>query len=248
MGASGRIEGGRCPNDRKRLRVIFLSIGFSVGFSLICSQWKGSNGRSAVALDVANMALLGAYALRGADRAILRVYLAAAAFGVVELFADFLCVRCTGTLDYSVARSLMVLASPWWMPFSWALVAVQMSVSGDAAIRRFGLVRGVLMAGLLGSLLIPCYEEMAWGANWWRYHHCLRLGHTPVYIMVAEAVIGAGLALLGCFTLRVCSLRASPVLGAAAGLVTIAGGIIGWGTVEFLGRGIRPASMFPLVP
>lgn len=248
MGARERVTSGRGSDDGKRLRVILFSMAFSVGFSLICSQWTGSDGRSAVALDGANMALLSVYAIRCADRMILRVYMAAATFGVVELLADFLCVRCTGTLDYSVAQSSMVLESPWWMPFSWALVAVQMSVSGDAAIRRFGLVRGMIVAGLLGSLLIPCYEEMAWGANWWHYRHCLQIGHTPVYIVVAEAVIGAGLALLGYFTLRVCSLRASLVLGVAAGLMTIVGGMIGWGTVEFLGRGMRPILMFFLVP
>ena len=248
MGVRNQGESGRGPDDRHRLRVVLLSIVFSVGFSSVCSRWTGSDGRSAVALDVAEAALLGAYAFRRADRAILGVFLAAGAFGVVELLADFLCVRCTGTLDYSAARSSMVLESPWWMPFSWALVAVQMSVSGDAAIRRFGVWRGVAVAGLAGSLLIPCYEEMACGANWWRYRHCLQIGHTPVYIIVAEAVIGAGLALLGYFTLRVCSLRACPLLGAAAGLVTIASGIIGWGTVEFLGRGMRPAALFSLVP
>ena len=157
------MASGGASDDATRLRVVRFSMAFSVAFSLVCSRWTGSDGRSAVALDVANVALLGVYAIRCADRTILGVFLAAAAFGVVELLADFLCVRCTGTLDYSVARSLMVLESPWWMPFSWAVVAVQMSISGDAAIRRFGLARGMIAAGLLGSLLIPWYEEMAWG-------------------------------------------------------------------------------------
>lgn len=243
-----RDMGGVGPADRRRLRVVLLSVALSVAFSFACSRWSGSDGRSAVALDLANGVLFSVYALRCADRPILGVFAAAGIFGWVELLADFLCVRCTGTLDYSVARSWRVLESPWWMPFSWALVAVQMSVTGDAAIRRFGLVRGVAVAGGLGSLLIPCYEELAWGAHWWRYQHCLRLGHTPVYILVAEAVIGAGLALLGYFALRVCSLRASLGLGVAAGLVTLVGGIVGWGTVEFLGRGMRPGWMFSRLP
>ncbi len=240
MDASDRVAGASRPDDAKRLYVVLFSMAFSVGFSTVCSRWAGSDGRSAVALDLANLALLGAYAVVSGDRPILGLFLAAGVFGLVELLADFLCVRCTGTLDYSVARSLMVLESPWWMPFSWALVAVQVGVSGDAAIRRFGFVRGMLLTGLLGSLLIPAYEEMAWGANWWRYQNCLRVGHTPLYIVLAEAVIGVGLSVFGYFALRVCSLRATVLLGVAAGGVTILGGVAGWGTIEFLWRGARP--------
>lgn len=240
MEARERVAGASRPHDGKRLCVVLFSIAFSVGFATLCSRWPGSDGRSAVALDLVNFALLGVYAVRSADRPILGLFLASGVFGAVELLADSLCVRCTGTLDYTVARSLMVLASPWWMPFSWALVTVQVGVPGDAAIRRFGFVRGMLLTGLLGSLLIPVYEEMAWGANWWRYQNCLRVGHTPLYIVVAEVVIGFGLSLVGYFALRVCSLRATVLLGVAAGAVTILGGVVGWGTVEFLWRGARP--------
>ena len=169
---------------------------------------------------------------------------AAAAFGATELLADFLCVRCTGTLDYSAARSAMILASPWWMPLSWTVVAAQVGIGGDVAIRRFGVVRGALLTGLLGATLIPFYEQMAWGAHWWRYRNCLLLGHAPVYIVVAEAVIGVGLATLGHLALRIGSPRAAIPLGAAAGLVTICGGTIGWGLVEFLCRRARPVWPF----
>ena len=173
-----------------------------------------------------------------------RLLVAAGAFGAVELLADFLCVRCTGTLDYTVARSTLVLTSPWWMPLSWAVVAVQVGVGGDAAIRRFGLVRGAVLGGLLGAMLIPAYEELAWGAHWWRYRHCLCVGHTPVYIVVAEAIIGLGLAGLGYGTLQVCAPRAVIWLGAATGVVTILAGTVGWGMVEFICRGARPAWPF----
>ncbi|WP_309721396.1 hypothetical protein [Armatimonas sp.] len=174
----------------------------------------------------------------------------ATVFGVVELLADFLCVRSTRTLDYSMAHSAMILESPWWMPLSWAIVALQVGVLGNRAIERFGLTRGALLTGLLGALLIPFYEEMAWGAHWWRYENCLMVGHTPVYIIVAEFVIGAGLALWGHSTLRTDSYRRAALLGAVAGLVTVLGGILGWGLVEFLGRGARPfaPSSFPSSP
>lgn len=226
--------------DRARRRAVLLSIVFSVAFSFVCSRWPGSDGRTAVVLDAVGLLALCGYAYRHADRALGRLLAAAGAFGLAELPADFLCVRCTGTLDYAVARSAMVWESPWWMPFSWALVAVQVGTFGDAAIRRFGLIRGALLTGLPGALLIPFYEEMAWGANWWRYRNCLLIGHTPVYIVFAEGIIGAGLALLGCLAMRVCTERSAVALGTCAGLVTILGGVVGWGAVEFICRGARP--------
>ena len=228
---------GPDPHEARRLRVVCLSTLFTVGFALACSRWPGSDGRSAAWLDAGNVLLFGTYAVLSDDHAVRRLFRAAGAFGLIEMAADYLCVRWTATLDYSVAHSAMCWASPWWMPCSWAVVAVQMSVPGAAAVRRFGVLRGALLTGLLGSLLIPFYEEMAYGAHWWRYQNCLQLGHTPVYIMVAEAIIGAGLAFMGHAALRTNSAWHAVNLGAAGGLVTIFGGMVGWGTVEFLGRG-----------
>ena len=205
-----------------------------------------SDGRSAVVLNLLMFISCVFYILKTSDKALACLLFSATVFGAVELLADFLCVRSTRTLDYSVAHSAMVLESPWWMPLSWAIVAVQVGVLGDAALRRFGLLRGVLLTGVLGASLIPFYEEMAWGAHWWRYKNCLMLGHTPVYIIVAEFVIGAGLALWGHLTLEARSLKAAALLGAVAGLITVIGGLVGWGLVEFLGRGARP--VWPFAP
>lgn len=231
---------GDGARDRARRWAVLLSIAFSVTFSFLCSRWPGSDGRTAAVLDAVGLLALCNYAYRRGDRELGRLLAAAGAFGLAELPADFLCVRCTGTLDYAVARSAMVWESPWWMPFSWALVAVQVGTLGDAAIRRFDFVRGALLTGLTGALLIPFYEEMAWGANWWRYRNCLLIGHTPVYIVFAEGIIGAGLALLGYLAMRVCTAWSAVTLGACAGLVTLLGGVVGWGAVEFICRGVRP--------
>ena len=228
------------PEEKNRLRVVQLSIAWTVGAAFACCWQPGSDGRTAVLVSLVNLGLLGGYALWAGDRALGTLLAAAGVCGVTELVADFLCVRCTGTLDYSPAHSALILASPWWMPFLWTVVAVQIGVVGEAGIRRFGFAGGAALGGLMGASLIPLYEELAWGANWWRYRHCLQISHVPVYIVAAEAIIGAGLAGLGYGALRTCSPRAAVFLGTAAGLVTIAGGVIGWGVVEFLCRGARP--------
>ena len=232
------------PRDRRRLHAALVSTAFTLGFALVCAHRAGSDGHSAALLNVVNLAGWCGVARWSGDRGLWKLLSAAVVFGLTELLADFLCVRCTGTLDYSVARSAMILESPWWMPFSWAVVAMQVGAGGDAVIRRLGCVRGALLTGVLGSVLIACYEQMAWGANWWRYRHCLLLGHAPVYIVVAEAIIGAGLAIFGHLALRSGAWRAMAPLGAAAGLVTVFGGVAGWGTVEFICRGARPAWPF----
>ena len=228
--------------DDARVRVALGSVAFTLLFAWVCTRWDGSDGRTAAWSDGINLLLFGGYAWQAKDRALSRLMLAAVVLGTVELLADFFCVHCTGTLDYGMSRSALVLASPWWMPLSWAVVAVQIGISSDATIRRYGAWRGTALGGLLlGAVLIPAYEELAWGARWWRYQHCLCIGHTPVYIVLAEAIIGAGLAGLGRGALRWCTARAAVGLGLAVGVVTILGGTVGWGVVEFIGRGARPA-------
>lgn len=230
--------------NKDRARYVLLSVALSVVLSFLFSRWSHSDGRSAVGLSFVNLSLFAFYSARFQDRPMARLLAAAAVFGGIELIADFLCVRSTRTLDYAPARSAMLLESPWWMPLSWALVAVQVGELGARGIARFGLVRGAALSGLLGALLIPFYEEMAYGAHWWRYTGCWMLGHTPVYIIVAEALIGAALALLGYFALAARSLRQALGIGALAGLATILGGLVGWGLVEFIGRGARPHPLF----
>lgn len=223
-----------------RQRIACFSVILSVAFASACSCWPSSDGRTAVALNVLNLSLFVCYAVVQSDRRFAMVILSAGVFGLTELVADYLCVRHTGTLDYSVASSAKVLESPWWMPLSWAVVAVQAGIVGDAVIARYGKLRGTLATALFGALLIPFYEEMAWGANWWRYRDCLMLSHTPVYIIVAELIIAGSLALWGRAILRTDSTAVAMGLGAAAGMATIIGGVIGWGSIEFLLRGARP--------
>lgn len=167
--------------------------------------------------------------------------LAAGIFGLAELGADFLCVHFTVTLDYGISGSVMILASPWWMPPAWMVVAIQVGTCGAEAIRRLGRLRGALVTGLPAAVLIPFYEEMAWGAHWWRYQNCLMIGHTPVYIILAEALIGMALAWMADRVLRHRSFPVAAMSGVMAAMATIMAGTIGWGIIEFLGRGIQPA-------
>ncbi len=147
--------------------------------------------------------------------------------------ADALCVRYTRTLDYSVAHSPCFGLSPFWMPTAWMVVAAQIGYLGNRLMRRVGTGWGMALTALLGAVNIPFYEEMAYHAHWWRYAHCRMLGHTPLYIIVAELIIGLTLGPLAGWAMRRDSTwRDAGLAGLVGGLSTIWGGLIGYGLVE----------------
>jgi hypothetical protein len=194
-------------------------------------------GRSALLLNLANLLLLGVYLGRTRDAPLLRLLLFGLAFGLVELLADALCVRITKTLDYSPARSWMLFESPYWMPTAWAVVAVQTGYLGALALSRLGWVRGLLLSALIGSIQIPLYEELAYGSHWWRYQNCRMLGHTPLYIILAESLIVAGIAPLAKIALERPGWKLALALGVVGGIVTVIAGMIGYGICEFIPNG-----------
>jgi hypothetical protein len=195
---------------------------------------KGLAGTSATIVNVACMLPIIVGMLKHPSKRWTRLIVFCIGFGVVELIADALCVEVTKTLDYSVARSPMVLSSPWWMPVSWALVACQVMLISDAATVRFGEHWRVVCGGLLAFAMLAFHEDAAFRADWWRYQDGFMVGKAPVYVLLAELLIGGMLAwIMG-------QIRADTgpkrILGMIllTGLGTVIAGMIGFGTVEVL--------------
>lgn len=97
----------------------------------------------------------------------------------------------------------------------------------------------MLLTAVLGAINIPFYEEMAWHAHWWRYAHCRMAGlpgqslsHTPLYIIIAELVIGASLGPLARMALQSRSWGMAILAGLLGGRVAIGGGLVGYGLME----------------
>lgn len=79
---------------------------------------------------------------------------------------------------------------------------------------------------------------MAWHAHWWRAHCRMAglpgqsLSHTPLYIIIAELVIGASLGPLARMALQSRSWGMAILAGLLGGLVAIGGGLVGYGLME----------------
>ena len=222
--------------ERARLRTVLATIALSVLTVALLYDRPWSNGWTALALNLVCLGVFAAHLVIYRDRIMARLLLFGLGLGLVELIADALCVRFTQTLDYSVAESPMLGLSPFWMPTAWLVVGAQIGYLGAWLIRRVGSGKGIALTALLGAVNIPFYEEMAYHAHWWRYQRCLRVGHTPVYIIVAELIIGLSLGPLAGWAMRPRSTwRDALVAGLVGGLSTIWGGLVGYGLVERIG-------------
>jgi len=214
--------------------VISILIGIVGAWLSGSGPLKGLAGTSAVIINVACMLPLIVGMLKHPSKRWTRLIIFCVGFGVVELIADALCVEVTKTLDYSVARSPMILSSPWWMPISWALVACQVMLISDAAAVRFGEHWRVACGGLLAFAMLAFHEDAAFRADWWRYQDCFMVGKAPVYVLLAELLIG------GMLAIYMGQLRADTgpkrILGMIllTGLGTVIAGMIGFGTIEVL--------------
>jgi len=148
------------------------------------------------------------------------------ALGITELLADAWLVGSTGTLDYSIGGGPMIWRSPAWMPLAWEVVAVQFGYLG-LRLSEWRKGPGLLLAGMIGAINIPFYEEMALRVRWWRYGHCRMLLHTPYYIIVGEFLIAVG---IGCLARATRAERWERSLGAGvlAGLSIFAYYFVGY--------------------
>ena len=221
--------------EQKRLRTVLLTVALSVLTVSLLRDQPWSDGRTALALNCVSVGVFLGHIAVYKDRVIARLLLFGLGLGIVELAADALCVRFTHTLDYSAAHSPMLGLSPFWMPTAWMIVAAQIGYLGHRLIGKLGTKLGMALTAILGAINIPFYEEMAFHAHWWRYQNCRMVGHTPVYIIVAELVIGLTLGPLAIRAMHTeATWRTALFAGLVGGLSTIWGGLIGYGLVERL--------------
>ena len=177
------------PNDtsleRDRLRVVIATIVINVVAVSLLTFAPWSDWRTGAALNLVDNCLLVGFIVVRRDALLARFLLFGVVVGLTELAADAWLVDYTRTLDYSIGGGPMVWRSPLWMPLAWEVVAVQFGYIGLRLWDRFGKT-GLIMIGLLGTINIPFYEEMARRIHWWQYSGCRMISYTPWYIIVGE--------------------------------------------------------------
>ena len=208
------------PLEPDRLRLVIATIVINVVTVGLLTFAPWSDWRTGLALNLVDNALLIAFIVRRRDALLARLIVFGLVVGFVELAADAWLVDYTRTLDYSVGGGPMLWRSPGWMPIAWEIVAVQFGYLGLRLWERFG-GRGLLLTGILGSINIPYYEEMARRIHWWVYHDCRMISGTPYYIIVGEFGIAVALAWLAS-RLRAGAWRTTLWAGAAGGAAIFA--------------------------
>jgi hypothetical protein len=206
--------------ESARLRVVLATVVINVVAVSLLAFAPWSDWRTGLGLNLIDNVLLVIFAVGLRDAFMWRLILFGLVVGFAELPADAWLVGSTHTLDYSVGGGPMIWRSPAWMPFAWEIVAVQFGYIGLRLSEKLG-GRGLLLAGLLGAINIPFYEEMARRINWWRYDHCRMISGTPFYIILGEFGIVLALAVLA-RTLRRGSSLVVFFAGAVGGILIFA--------------------------
>ncbi len=125
-----------------------------------------------------------------------RLMLAGLIAGICELFTDASGQQVVHSLIYPPGE-VTIWASPVYMPLTWMVTLTYIGYLGWRLRGLLGWRRATLLCGLLGAIVIPVYEEMAYYGGWWRYEPVhLMLGHTPVYVLLFEGLVVAALPLL----------------------------------------------------
>jgi uncharacterized membrane protein len=152
--------------------------------------------KAAAAMTFAELAAVLLYWAGTKDPIIPKLLVFGLIVGFGELPSDAYSVIVKGTLVYPGGEP-MIWASPFYMPISWLAIMVQGGFMAWALRQRFGLWKTVLLLVLVGGSYVPLYEYLARNANFWFYQNCpMVLGHTPYYVILAEALLCGALPFL----------------------------------------------------
>lgn len=129
------------------------------------------------------------YAILRNDLQLLVFLLFGLVTGFSELLADYWLVKGINDLVYASPEPMLV-ASPAYMPFAWAVILTQIGFIGWRLATLFNLVKASIIVGIMGGVIIPFYEHSAKGAAWWVYNDWAHeFWNAPYYIILGEALI-----------------------------------------------------------
>lgn len=165
---------------------MFIMMGVSIIFLLIDS-WITQGWITAAIWGYLLFAVYVFYAIITKDQFLKRLLIFTITAGFVELIADVFLVN-TDTLIYPLDEP-MLLKSPAYMPFSWAVVLMQMGYIGHLITDKIGWLKSGICVMLIGALMVPLYEKWAISSGWWYYQNVQEFHDVPLYVILAEGLL-----------------------------------------------------------
>jgi hypothetical protein len=112
--------------------------------------------------------------------------------GFLELLGDYFLVAVAGTLVYPSGYPFL-LRSPAYMPFAWAILIAFMGYVGLRLSDEYGTSAAYLGPAIFAFVAESGYESLASQGGGWTYLTAPLgwIGHAPLFIVVAEAVMFA---------------------------------------------------------
>ena len=181
--------------DRKTIITVLASSGVLVAWSVF-SSYTQAGPITASIITYSLYLFYWFYAIYFNNPLLQRLLIFGTIAGILELATDHYLVSFISSLVYP-GDELMIWSSPFYMPFAWSNVLLQLSFVGVLFSRKMNLVYASLLLCLAGGMYIPLYEHLANAAGWWWYHDNVKMVFdAPFYIIVSEALISLSLPFL----------------------------------------------------
>lgn len=212
--------------SRRDIRFVVFTIVLMLGLNIPAGLFQ--QGWLSAASHTGLMCLLFvAYIAKYRDSYLLAWAIFGVAAGFTELIADWWLVNRTESLVYASGEPLLV-ASPVYMPFAWALLMIQIGSIAHWLRGRMGVGWAAVLTGLIGGVNIPLYESLARAADWWIYQKTPMIFGAPYYIIVGEVLIVIPLVWLALSLQKMGPVKGGILLGIVQGLIILVAYMISW--------------------
>lgn len=181
--------------DKRTTIIILVSSGVLVAWSVF-SSFTQSGPITASIITYVLYAFYWFYAIYFNNPLIQRLLIFGTIAGILELATDHYLVSTIDSLVYP-GKELMIWSSPFYMPFAWSNVLLQLSFVGVLFSRKMSIGLASIALCIAGGMYIPLYEHLANSAGWWWYNDNVKMVFdAPFYIIVSEALISLSLPFL----------------------------------------------------
>lgn len=182
--------------ESRRLKLIILTLVMNITGDLVAS-WLKLGWQAAVFITFSVILIILFYIVRDNDKLFGRLFFFGLIVGFGELLSDFWAVDVQQTLVYPPDEPF-IWKSPFYMPFAWTILMVQLGYIAIWITDRWGLIKAILLIGLLGGINIPIYEYLAKNAGFWHYQnsHMIFKDTTPIYVIGGEVLLAIALPII----------------------------------------------------